>query len=78
VKSAVSNMEKKKKKRKGLRAPVTKVVDLKDVERKPIWKEVKRTLPFCPQCGSELKRATGDVGTMFTWECSGIFCYFVC
>jgi len=49
----------------------------------PVWKEVKRNVPFCPQCLSEgikneMKRATGDVGSMFTWECKGLKCYYVC
>jgi len=56
-----------------------KVIDKDKVaKREPIWKEVKRTLPFCPACGSELKRTKGDAATIFDWECSSIFCNFVC
>ena len=50
----------------------------KTTHKPPIYKTVTRTIPTCPSCGSELKRATGDVGTMFDWQCKNIFCNHVC
>jgi hypothetical protein len=44
----------------------------------PNWKTVKISLPFCPECGSEMKRAKGDVGTMFRWQCPSFRCNYVC
>jgi hypothetical protein len=46
-------------------------------KKKPVWKEVKRMVPFCPVCGSELLKITNeDAKTLFTWECSKTDCGF--
>jgi len=50
----------------------------KNIRPKPIWKEVSRKKPFCPKCGSEMKRATGDVATMFSYQCMSLICHYVC
>ena len=44
----------------------------------PVWKTVTEKKPFCPECGSEMKHAKGDVATMFRWQCSSFMCHYVC
>ena len=50
------------------------------IHPKPVWKEVKELKPFCPRCGSAMRRVTDpDVRTMFDWRCSdSLHCNFVC
>jgi len=49
----------------------------------PVWRTVEKNVPFCPMCWkkgvkNEMKRCKGDAATMFTWECTGIRCFYVC
>jgi len=49
----------------------------------PVWKTVKKRVPYCPICWkkgikNEMRRCRGDAATMFSWECTGIFCYYAC
>jgi Zn finger protein HypA/HybF involved in hydrogenase expression len=50
----------------------------KNIRPKPIWKPVTKTKPFCPKCSSEMKRATGDVASMFSYQCTSLVCFYVC
>ena len=44
----------------------------------PVFKNVTYSVPHCPRCGHEMKRAAGDIATMFNYECSSWFCTYVC
>ena len=49
----------------------------------PVWKVVKKNVPYCPMCmkegiKNEMRYAKGDAATMFTWQCSGIRCNYAC
>lgn len=50
-----------------------------DTQHKPpIWQRIIRTVPFCPVCGAEMQRTSGDVATVFNWKCSNSLCRHVC
>lgn len=50
----------------------------KNIRPKPVWRTVRQKMPFCPKCGAEMKRCTGDAASMFTWQCTSLICHYVC
>jgi hypothetical protein len=71
--------KKKTSKRRPKKAPLAPKTK-RELNRRegPVWKEVMEKKPFCPKCGSEMRRTRGDAATMFDWECWNPRCYYVC
>lgn len=79
TKGGMSPKKKKTSKRRPKEAPAAPKTK-RDLNRRegPHWKTVKVSLPFCPKCGSEMKRMHGDGATVFDWECQGYNCHYHC
>ena len=49
---------------------------IEDKGKRPIFRKVTITKPFCPKCDKEMVPSRERAGGMFDWHC--MFCNYVC